>query len=200
MGNIIFFITKEGDKMAQLTKDKMLEIESITNKITSKLDFSQSPSVDIVSLVKADKFEVEPSLMPIDTTGCLFVNDDPQNMERLIMVNKVFQNPDNEEDVVFKKSRFITAHEYGHYILHKPSEQPLYAHRDSDERDEPQELEADYFARSILMPLDEFKSYYDLLNSMDSNKKFVLEMLSKLFNLTKNKINMRIGDLAILSD
>lgn len=48
------------------------------------------------------------------------------------MVNKVFDNPDNEEDVVFKKSRFITAHEYGHYILHKSSEQTLYAHRDND--------------------------------------------------------------------
>ncbi len=187
--------------MAELTKERMLEIEAIVSDITFHLDFTESPSVDIVSLVKRDGFEVEPSLMQIETTGCLFVNDDPDNKERLIVVNKIFKNPDNEDDVIFKKSRFITAHEYGHYILHKPENQPLYAHRDSDKRDNQEELEADYFARSLLMPLSEFESYYQILNEMgNNNQKFTLDMLSKVFKVTKNKVQKREEDVKKLAN
>lgn len=119
-----------------------------------KNGLSKSPYVDITSLVKKDGFDIQANLMPIDTTGCIFVNDveDSKEKERLIIVNRVFRNHDSEEDVVFKKSRFITAHEYGHFILHIPEGQKLYAHRDSDKRNEPMEQEADFFARCILDP------------------------------------------------
>lgn len=184
--------------MPELTKERMLEIEHVTEKLLTDIDFSQSPAVDIASLVKKDGFDVKPSLMPIETTGCLFVNDASEQPERLIMVNKVFKNPENEEDVVFKKSRFITAHEYGHYLLHKSPQQPLYAHRDSDKREEIQEKEADYFARSLLMPYEQFKSYTYILRTIGNDEDFTISMLSKLFKVTKNKVRKRITDLAVL--
>lgn len=58
-----------------------------------------------------------------------------------------------------EKSRFITAYEYEHYVLHKKQDKDFYAHRDRDIRDSPKELEADYFARSILMPEKFFRVY-----------------------------------------
>lgn len=198
--NIITF--KRVKTMAKITKEKMFEIEKITNDILDKhnIDLSENPTIDIVSIVKREGFDVEPRQMPIETTGCLLVNDTMQNRERLIVVNKIFKNPSNEIDVVFKKSRFITAHEYGHYILHKSSGNPYYAHRDSDKRETKEELEADYFSRALLMPLKSFSSYYDTLKSIsDNDNGFVIDMLSMLFKVTKNKINKRIEDLNILN-
>lgn len=202
MGNIIKFndilIYKGDDRMLNIEKSRMLEIEDITSKLLQNVDFEKSPYVDIVSLVKKDGFEVEPNEMDIETTGCLLVNNDEKNRKRLILVNTFFKNPENESDVVFKKSRFITAHEYGHFILHREEGQPIYAHRDTYHRTEPIELEADYFARSILMPLSQFKMYHEILNQMGNNdEKFTVELLSKIFKVTRNKAKKRMEDLLL---
>lgn len=187
--------------MPDITKERKIEIEEKAKNILLKYNLSDAPDVDIVSIVKQDGFEVIPVLMPIDTTGCLLVNDDPNDYKRLIMVNKDFKNPDNENDIIFKKSRFITAHEYGHYILHKSPEKSLYAHRDSDKRNKEKELEADYFARAILMPLKPFTSFYNTVNDLsDGDTSFIIDMLSLIFNVSKNKINKRIEDMNILAN
>lgn len=201
--NIINFVNiqrKKGDySMNKLNKEKMLFIESKTQSLLKDVDFEKSPYVDIVSLVKKDGFNVEPKDMDIDTTGCLLVNNDEANKERIIMVNTKFKNPDNEEDVVFKKSRFITAHEYGHFILHKEDGHPIYAHRDTDHREDDIELEADYFARSLLMPLDNFKMYYNAINEIgNGDEVFTVTVLSRLFKVTKNKVKKRVEDITIL--
>lgn len=203
MNNILQF--KKVKFMKKITKERMLEIEKIVKDILLKSNIDTDISyIDIVSLVKKDGFIVQPMNMPIATTGCLFVDDTLQKPERLIMVNKKFKNPDNEDDVVFKKSRFITAHEYGHYILHKSYDKPLYAHRDSDKRDTEKELEADYFARSLLMPLEKFKSYYKSLKNLseddDGNDTYdtIIKILSLIFRVTKNKVEKRIDDLMVL--
>lgn len=100
--NVILFIKfKEGDNM-KITKEKMQKIEKHVEKILGDKDFSNSPYVDIVSIVEKEGFSVITSLMPIETTGCIFVEDDKN--ERIIIVNKVFKNPDNEIDCVFKKA------------------------------------------------------------------------------------------------
>lgn len=181
--------------MEYIGKDRMWDIENKVKDIIKDIDFKVNPCIDITKLVKSDNFTVTPTLMDEETTGVLYVNGD----NRMILVNKVFKNPDNEEDVVFKKSRFITAHEYGHYILHKEKGKPIYAHRDTYHRTELIELEADYFARSILMPLDIFKKYYDILNNIGGNDRgFTTMVLSKIFNVTRNKVNKRMEDLLTL--
>lgn len=181
-----------------LTIERKREIEAEAENIISKLDLKKFPFIDISSIVKNDGFEIKTTKMPIETTGCLFVNDseNESEKERLIVVNTVFKNPNYEADIVFKKSRFITAHEYGHFILHMPKDRRLYAHRDSDKRDEPKELEADYFARCILMPKKYFADFYELVNEFgDNDEDFTVEMLSKFFRVTKNKVKARMEDL-----
>lgn len=182
-----------------LSKKRMLEIEKTATGILKDTDFSKALSVDITSLVKKDGFDVQTQMMPIETTGMLFVNDSEDAPQRIIVVNQQFTNPDNETDVVFKKSRLIAAHEYGHYVLHKSPNEPLYAHRDTNKRDEDIELEADYFARSLLMPLPYFKRCYEILIGMSPNDDaYVYDMLSKLFRVTHKKVMARINDLSIL--
>lgn len=200
--------TKE---MLDITTKEKLDIEEKVGEILSSYEFSSlkgnnSLIVDIVQLVKGSQFDVQTSEMDINTTGCLFVNDLDTIMNtkknRLIVVNKDFKNNDNDENVVLKKSRFITAHEYGHFILHKKEGIPIYAHRDSDRRTDPEELEADYFARSILMPYELFKQYVEtikLLNLYDDIKDAAL-LLSNIFKVTKDKAYKRLNDLEELKD
>ena len=205
MGNIISFHQvpdyKGGDdRMSKIKRERMSEIEKIVADLLKDNDFEKSPYVDIVSLVKKDGFEVEPEEMDMETTGCLLVSDDKKSKKRLIVVNTNFKNPENESDVVFKKSRFITAHEDGHFILHRKQDEPLYAHRDTYHRTEPIELEADYFARSILMPLDQFKIFCELLQQLgEDDDQFSIEMLSKVFKVTRNKVKKRMDDLVVLN-
>lgn len=204
MSNIVKFskLYKGDDKMKNIEKTRMLEIEEITKELLINIDFEKSPYVDISSIVQKDGFDIKPQKMDIDTTGCLFVNDEKPKKERLILVNTIFRNPENEDDVVFKKSRFITAHEYGHFKLHKKEGEPfIYAHRDTDHRTDPDELEADYFARSVLMPLSQFELYYKAANQLGNNdKNFTINILSKLFKVTRNKIEKRMEDLLVITN
>lgn len=204
--------------MADISKERKIEIEQIVSDILKPYQISiLSPAIDIVSIVKKDEFLVQSADLPIETTGYLAVNDkepvdDNKEFHRLIVVNNKFRNPDNEDNVVLKKSRFITAHEYGHFKLHKDPDESLYAHRDSDKRDSPQELEADYFARSILMPKRVFLNVNMLIDSafQDSlnrdgylHKRAAetarLKLLSKYFKVTGNKVSKRLEDIDILS-
>lgn len=208
---VIFFHTYEkkgGCIMSDITFEKKKEIEDIVTGILSDCDFSEGPSVDIVTIVKNNGFLVQSADMPMDVTGYLAVNDrepvdESGHYNRLIVVNTKFKNPNNEENVVLKKSRFITAHEYGHFILHKKN-QELYAHRDSDKREKPEELEADYFARSILMPMELFTAMNQCLDEFLKKSKYTekevylmkIRMLSILFKVTKEKVKRRLEDVS----
>lgn len=189
------------------------EIECIVSQILTNEGIKKISPIEIVSLVKKHGFLVQSSDLPIDVTGYIAVNDNEPVDEdgeynRLIVVNNKFNNSDNEENVVFKKSRFITAHEFGHFILHKDKNEPLYAHRDSDQRDTPIELEADYFARSVLMPrksflwiIDMFNSFYESFVSepIEENKQEqIIQYLSQYFKVTKAKVRKRMEDIDFL--
>lgn len=209
--NVIRFpFLKNGDYM--LTNERKQEIEKIVKSILEKESAPVSLTVDIVSLVKKDGFLVQTANLPLETTGYLAVNeqkpvDDSGNYHRLIVVNEKFKNPNNEENVVLKKSRFITAHEYGHFILHKPKWEALYAHRDSDRREDQQELEADYFARSILMPAKTFLLINNTLDLIISENKddpnanldYKITTLSSLFKVTTDKVKKRLGDIDVIT-
>lgn len=180
---------------SDLEVSKKKEIEKFVSNLIKDFDFKKTPFVDIVSIVKKDGFVVEPREMDIETTGCLFI--DNEDNKRSIWVNTIFKNPDNEDDVILKKSRFITAHEYGHYKFHKFST----AHRDTYHRTDQLELEADYFARSILMPLKYFNSCYIAVRDFSNNDTdYILNILSKFFDVTKNKVSKRIKDLGELGE
>lgn len=199
MGYIILFNTKkkEGDSMKNnLTKERMLEIENTTKKLLSSFNLEESPCIDIVSLVEKDGFEVKTKELPLDSTGELHI----RLGKRQIIVNTVFDNVENETDVIFKKSRFVTAHEYGHFILHNNGRKIANESRSRLRRTEIIELEADYFARSILMPLEQFNKFYSALKILySSDLDQITNTLSALFNVTKNKVKSRVEDLSILN-
>lgn len=90
----------------------------------------------------------------------------------------------------------MTAHEYGHYMLHKTSDMPLYVHRDGDKQNNEKELEADYFARALLMPSKPFHAFYKAAYKMSNgDDSFTKDLLSLIFKVTKNEVNKRLEDL-----
>lgn len=183
-----------------LTEERKKQIENQVKEIIKTCKFTKLPTVDISSLIEKDGFVIKTEFMPIHTTGILFVDEsDKDNPIREITVNEVFTNPNKEEDIIYKKSRFITAHEYGHYILHGKTgilSQPIYIHRDSDTREEEIELEADYFARAILMPVLPFKECYNIAKRITGNDIILmLDILSKAFGVTQQKVSVRINDM-----
>lgn len=191
---------------ADISLERKLELEEKVTEILKKNNIEMpaedsSLIVDIVRLVKSYDFAVQSAKMDKDTTGLLIVDDIDTvldtNKNKLIIVNTEFDNSNNDENVVLKKSRFITAHEYGHYILHKNEGQPIYAHRDTTHRTEPEELEADYFARAILMPINTFGLYIKVMKDLNLYRdvEMCISILSKIFKVTKNKIVKRIKDL-----
>ena len=180
------------EQVYNLNKERKIEIESVVDGIVGHINFTKNPFIDIVSIVEKEGFVVESRKMDIETTGYLFIGDNV----RYIWVNTDFKNPNNDDDVVFKKSRFITAHEYGHYKLHNVSS----AHRDTYHRTEPQELEADYFARSILMPLKYFNACYNAVKEYNSNDSYIIDILTRFFSVTKDKVSKRIADLSELGE
>lgn len=194
-----FLVYKKRKQQMSITTNRKKEIEEQVNKILQGEKFKKNPQVDIVALVEKENFVVKAERMEINTTGLLYAGDD----ERVITVNKEFKNPDNEENVVFKKSRFITAHEYGHFILHKEQlGTPIYAHRDTYNRTSTIELEADYFARSILMPLEKFRLFHEAAKQMcneEDYEEFVPYALSVVFGVTRNKVLKRMEDLSELN-
>jgi conserved hypothetical phage-related protein len=186
--------------VSDISIQRKYEIEDKVTSLLKDRDYKLTDVVDIVSLVKKDGFIVQSEDMPIEQTGYILVDDNKKlpsiNSKKKIAVNNTFLNPDNEDNVVLKKSRFITAHEYGHYILHK-GDSSLYAHRDSHERNTLIEMEADYFARSILMPLESFKGFVRAAKEICPNdEQEQLEVLSRFFKVTKNKLIKRLGDLS----
>ena len=194
------FFKKYREKFLDINKGKKIQIEMLISTIIPESFSITSPSTDIISLVKQDGFLVQTSEMDINTTGCLIVNDIEPVMDtdshRLIVVNKTLKNDNNDTNYILKKSRFITAHEYGHFKMHKKPNQPIYAHRDTYHRTDPQELEADYFARSILMPYKIFsifaKAAYE---ASGGNIEKTIYSLSTIFKTTKDKTCKRLCDL-----
>lgn len=214
MSNIISFEERNkrrgGIHMMEIGQAKKKKIEKKVYEILTQKSLADKKYIDIVECVRQDDFLVQSADLGMQVTGCLAVNDentvDDRGYHKLIVVNEKYDNPDNEKDVVLKKSRFITAHEYGHYILHKPQARPIYAHRDTIHRKEPKELEADYFARSILMPAKSFLSINNALDKLQDELgmpnenfyKFKLHYLSEHFKVTKNKVEKRLGDIELL--
>lgn len=205
LNNYILYKKRKGCNMPDITRERKIEIENEVHQILSETGYNPFPQnsliVDIVQLVKANDFAVQTSEMDLNTTGCLIVNDlEPvmdTNKNRLIVVNKNFKNNNNDNNVILKKSRFITAHEYGHFILHKQEGQPIYAHRDTAHRTDPEELEADYFARSILMPYESVIQYVNVIKSLNiyNNIKESIPLLSTIFKVTKDKVSKRLDDI-----
>lgn len=181
---------RKGKKMP--SQERRNEIENIVIKLLENEPELNKPAFDIVSyLINNEKFAIASSPMNDGTTGMLFVDDNNKikgtNVNRLILINSLLKN---ETDFV-QRRRFIIAHEYGHFLLHKNAE-TQFAHRDTKEKDSLIEREADFFARCLLMPKATLLNVLniELVKNMSIEEK--ISFVARVFNVTKKKANDRL--------
>lgn len=192
---IDFYKRKKGAMpMAVLDKTRKDEIEKRVNEIIDRNNLNV-PGFDLAKfLTEVEGFQIGSLPMSDNTTGMLFMNDNrfvlETNSHRLIIVNDNLPFNENRS----KRHRFIVAHEYAHSQLHKSPDHSTYAHRDADKLNTPQELEADYFARCLLMPKNLVKSFLDLDFLKDATLDEKISAVARVFNVTHKKAQQRLKE------
>lgn len=198
---------KEGILMPNLENNQLILIDSSDkNKIDARINElkSQYPQLnksnfDLISFLKSQyNFAILEVPLEDDTTGYILV--DEKNLlgfknfitHRLIVTNESLFNYIN----YLQKRRFIIAHEFGHYILHKHDSQIQFAKRDTEHFNTKEEQEAEYFARSFLMPESEVLQVINRIENHSITQK--VEEIKKTFNVTENKARYRLQELGLI--
>ena len=143
-------------------KQPMAEANRISSMLNSVLGTERFP-------VKVDEFALEYSQQcfpdsPVDKVQ----GDDLEGLEGMLAANKarskwliVYNSAVRSEG----RKRFTIAHEFGHYILHRHDQDRFACGDDDIETGDGNgrdiESEADKFASTLLMPLDDFRKQVD---------------------------------------
>ncbi len=96
-------------------------------------------------------------------------------------------------DDPYTRKAFTVAHELGHFILHKNKSRELFYRRQVislDQEDSSDEKEANFFAASLLMPLDLIKKYFSLTKN--------LKELSTVFGVSPSAVHWRLKNLGLV--
>lgn len=103
-----------------------------------------------------------------------------------------------------RRKRFTIAHEIGHLILHADQGlnvdiKPIRLNRDqsSSTGDMWREVEANYFAASLLMPEEDVQKQYRDLSERDEDE--VLSILAKRYDVSIQAISVRLNTLGLVS-
>jgi len=197
------------EKRKDISRADKKKIEAAVRELLQEKGVEAAGGVDIVSIAKREGFLVQKVYLPPETVGFLAVNEEEfiegTESHKWIVINRGFVNAENEAGLELKKSRFIAAHEYGHYMLHRGNLKK-FAHKDTGESSSREDLEADYFARSMLMPLDIFQMACRMLagrisrSEEEENYDRKVEYLSDIFKVTQECVRRRLEDLLELSN
>lgn len=174
------------------------EIEKIVDNIILSENLLV-PGFDLTKFL-TEKYGFIIGVQPLDknTTGVLLVDDNDYILNtqahRLISVN---MNLGVSDEYVYNlKKRFIIAHEFAHYILHKQNA-VQFAHRDTDKKETSDEKEADYFARCLLMPKKLVESVLRVEGIQEQSLCDKASIVSRLFSVTITKAKLRITELGL---
>lgn len=182
-----------------LTYEEKSNVESKIDVLRNKYIELEKTDFDLaLFLQKYFDFTIVESKLNDDTTGLILIDDKkllPFNefsTHRLIVVNESLSNL-NE---YYQKRRFIIAHEFAHFILHKKSKDLQFAKRDNEHFNEKEEQEAEYFARSLLMPKEKVLNVVNKLSNSSAVDK--IKAVEMLFNVSENKAMYRLQELGLI--
>ena len=166
-----------------LSQERKSKIESITADLLSD---AYNQDVEIVPPVKLSKilekygYSVKSGDFPNETiSGAL-------NIEK-----KIIYVADND---TFGRQMFTIAHELGHIFLNDKKDKEIYYRIDSvnlDESEKNGEIEANYFAASLLMPQLLVKKFWDITKD--------IEKMALWFGVTRSACYWRLKNLDLIS-
>ena len=183
------------ETVAELSEDRKREIQKTAEDILDQ--YKLLPGFDLARfLTQKENFVLGLKEMECNTTGVLLINQEEfirgTNTHKLILINQKLQEQPNFQ----QRSRFIAAHEYGHSKLHAGGK-PYYPHRDTSNVNAPQEQEAEYFARCLLMPEKSIRELTELSAVANGSFEDKVAMIARFFNVTQKKASQRMADLVL---
>ena len=186
-----------------MTEERKRKIKLLADSIRKKHHIIR-PDFDLLKyLVDEESFEIQLKRIEDNTTGLLFVDDNSiipnSNSHRVIVINQSI-----EFDKEFQqKRRFICAHEYGHFLLHK-KDSSEFARRDIKGKTNDEEQEAEYFAYCLLLPekllfgLFKTEATKEAMDSLVKDFQMTYEeVVARLFNVSIKKAKYRLNELGL---
>lgn len=151
-----------------------------------------NPPVNLEKIAKELKINIQYESFDGELSGILIRNE--EKGEYIIGVNK--EHPEN-------RKRFTIAHEVGHFLLHEGNETYIdtsirYNFRDSDSSQgtSMDEMEANAFAASLLMPEDMLEEYIDNHHGyIDYNDDKEIKKMADTFQVSVQALMIRLAKL-----
>lgn len=129
------------------------EIIKKANEFCAQHNIHEYP-INIVNICEECGIKVFEESLPQNVSGFIISRNDELDDHPS---DKLFEKYNSDHVIVVNRSdsakrrRFTIAHELAHFVLHRNSEEDLYAHRDAGQNGGV-ETEANIFASNILMP------------------------------------------------
>ena len=166
-----------------MNKLKVKQISSIVEKLWS--DYSLQPGFDIENLVKSHGIDYKVMRFKDNISGLFMIHED----KKFICVN---------ESESFERQRFSAGHELGHFYLHKTnplsvfkSEVMFFRDEDSSKGSVKEEVEANYFSASLLMPAFSIEKEIDFKLIIDEN----IKLLAPKYRVSAAAMAIRLNTL-----
>jgi len=166
-------------------------IEDLTSQILAKFDSNELP-VPIRKIAEQLGIKIHSYDLGENISGVLVIKND----QGTIGINPT------EQPV---RQRFTIAHELGHYVLHKNSNESIFIDKEykvlfRDQRsstgEDKREQEANAFAASILMPkkllVEQIQNHF-----FDLTDENAVKRLAKMFNVSVIAMTIRISNLSL---
>jgi len=170
--------------------NKKIDAEILS--ILNKFDITRAP-VHVEKIAIKMDLDIQPADLGPKVSGALIINDG----KATIGVNQ------NESKV---RRRFTIAHELGHYILHRSTnnffveKMVLFRNTDTSLGEEKKEKQANAFAAGLLMPQTILETEIEIALKNDSieNDDDLISYLAKKFEVSEIAMTYRLSNLNLL--
>ena len=178
--------------MAWLSADRTAEIDQKIEELYKKIEApDRYPEVSLVDIVEKNGLKVFKHDFGDHSGSIMGAIDFKHNKSQPVIYINKYKHPNNQQ--------FTLAHELGHYVLgHRDQNMQFRIDFESDSSSQNpkirlQELEANYFAGALLMPVRAIKKR---LGRSDLNKEITateLEKLKEYFRVSSLALKTRIN-------
>lgn len=192
-------MNNNANSIYRLCDEEKRKIDDIISRLKETYPIAKRNDLDLISFLRDYYgFQIVEANLPDDTTGYIMVDDSNYLDFKNFITHKIIVTNSNliKYKNYIQKRRFIIAHEFAHYLLHKKESQVQFAKRDTEHFNTKEEQEAEYFARSFLMPKEDVINVLSGKDNLSIAQK--VEELRKHFNVSENKARYRLQELKLI--